>query len=225
MSALFTPEGFVDSPYYMEGGVGLLSFLWQLAYGQSDYDGDGLSNFEDLDDDNDGVEDSDDAFPLNADETLDTDDDGDGIADVDDDTPLSGDDALAVLVDGVVADIWGGNAEFSAFDSGVDYSDCTDESAGTESCPSIDWAVASDSDKGDVFEVSYSGNAGHAGIVVGPGVAVDLSGYANGQLEFDIKVIATGAANLSGGFYIKLETSTSATSGELAVSGINATGE
>lgn len=201
-----------------------------------DYDNDDIGNNADPDDDNDGVNDSDDAFPLNADETLDTDgdnignnadtdDDGDGIADVDDDTPLGGGDALAVLVDGVVADIWGGNAEFSAFDSEVGYEDCTNESAGTETCPSIDWTVASDSDKGDVLEVSYSSNAGHGGIVIGPGGAVDLSGYVDGQLEFDIKVIATGAANLSGGFYIKLETSTSATSGELAVSGINATGE
>ena len=66
LRALFTPEGFVGSPYYMDGGVGLLSFLWQLVYGQSDYDGDGLSNFEDLDDDNDGVEDARDPFPLDS---------------------------------------------------------------------------------------------------------------------------------------------------------------
>ena len=51
-----------------------------------DYDGDGLINFEDSDDDNDGVSDDKDAFPLDATEQADT--DGDGIgnnADTDDD--------------------------------------------------------------------------------------------------------------------------------------------
>jgi endoglucanase Acf2 len=200
-----------------------------------DYDNDDIGNNADPDDDNDGVNDSDDAFPLNADETLDTDgdtignnadtdDDGDGIADVDDDTPLGGGDALAVLVDGVVADIWGGNAEFSAFDSEIGYSDCTDESAGTETCPSIDWAVIADAEKGDVLEVSYSSNAGHAGIVIGPSGAVNLSDYANGQLEFDIRVLDDGAASLSGGFQMKLETTLSAYS-IVTVSDINASGD
>lgn len=52
----------------------------------NDSDGDGMSNHIDPDDDNDGVEDSEDAFPLNAAESVDT--DGDGIgnnADADDD--------------------------------------------------------------------------------------------------------------------------------------------
>ncbi|WP_438985819.1 leucine-rich repeat protein, partial [Aequoribacter sp.] len=51
-----------------------------------DSDGDGLLNFEDSDDDNDGVLDNDDAFPLDSTEWLDTDLDGVGNnADTDDD--------------------------------------------------------------------------------------------------------------------------------------------
>ena len=52
----------------------------------NDYDGDGLLNYEDSDDDNDDVLDNDDAFPLDATEWLDTDLDGIGNnADTDDD--------------------------------------------------------------------------------------------------------------------------------------------
>jgi Ca2+-binding RTX toxin-like protein len=53
---------------------------------QADFDGDGLGDVCDPDDDNDGVPDSDDAFPFDPDESVDT--DGDGIgnnADLDDD--------------------------------------------------------------------------------------------------------------------------------------------
>ncbi|PWQ94300.1 DUF1566 domain-containing protein [Leucothrix arctica] len=52
----------------------------------TDTDEDGISNSVDTDDDNDGVPDIADAFPLNADETIDTDNDGIGNnADTDDD--------------------------------------------------------------------------------------------------------------------------------------------
>ena len=43
-----------------------------------DLDDDGLTNSEDLDDDNDGVQDSDDAFPYDSAESSDTDNDGIG---------------------------------------------------------------------------------------------------------------------------------------------------
>jgi minor extracellular serine protease Vpr len=53
---------------------------------EGDFDGDGIVNSEDSDNDNDGVLDEDDAFPLDAAESVDTDNDGIGnIADGDDD--------------------------------------------------------------------------------------------------------------------------------------------
>jgi parallel beta-helix repeat protein len=73
------------------------SFSWKFLI-WTDTDRDGLPNFRDPDDDNDGVTDAMDAFPLNPDESVDTDkdgigdnadldDDNDGIVDVDDDFP------------------------------------------------------------------------------------------------------------------------------------------
>jgi len=61
-------------------------YLEITSSGYTDTDGDGLYNHLDTDDDNDGVSDSLDAFPLNSAETLDTDSDGIGNnADTDDD--------------------------------------------------------------------------------------------------------------------------------------------
>ena len=131
---------------------------------------------------------------------------------------------VMILDGGLVDDIWGGSSLLSFFDEKNDYGDCTDESAGTETCASVDWEVVGDETHGDVLQVTYLSDAGHAGLVVGPTAAVDLSDYAEGSLSFDIKIIDDGAANLSSGFLVKVE-SGSANSGELPVPGINATGE
>jgi endoglucanase Acf2 len=131
---------------------------------------------------------------------------------------------VMILDGGLVDDIWGGSSLLSFFDEKNDYGDCTDETAGTETCASVDWEVVGDEVHGDVLQVTYLSDAGHAGLVVGPTTAVDLSDYSEGSLSFDIKIIDDGAANLSGGFLIKVE-SGSAISGELPVPSINATGE
>ena len=131
---------------------------------------------------------------------------------------------VMILEGGLVDDIWGGSSLLSFFDEKNGYGDCTDEAAGTETCASVDWEVVGDETHGDVLQVTYLPDAGHAGLVVGPTAAVDLSDYTEGSLSFDIKIIDDGAANLSGGFLVKVE-SGSANSGELPVPGINATGE
>ena len=57
-----------------------------LSIAVADTDGDGTNNIEDIDDDDDGVVDANDAFPLDANESKDTDNDGTGNnADEDDD--------------------------------------------------------------------------------------------------------------------------------------------
>lgn len=77
-----------------------------------DTDGDGIMDFDDPDDDNDGVPDTLDVFPKDSTETVDTDgdgignnadddDDGDGIPDAQDPYPLDG--VLIAMLDGTVA--------------------------------------------------------------------------------------------------------------------------
>ena len=132
-------------------------------------------------------------------------------------TEPSSDDTF-ILTDGAVAAIWGGDAQLSFFDSTLGYGDADADCTGTEVCDSVDWEVVTDSERGNVLQVSYTANAGHAGLVVGPTTAVDLSDYAAGSLSFDIKLV--NAANvLAGGFFLKVESGT-AISGELPVPGI-----
>ncbi|MGB2033557.1 MAG: thrombospondin type 3 repeat-containing protein, partial [Pseudomonadales bacterium] len=77
-----------------------------------DFDGDGISDLLDSDDDNDGVNDGSDAFPKDRNETTDTDqdgignnedsdDDGDGVADALDELPLNAAETLDTDGDGV----------------------------------------------------------------------------------------------------------------------------
>jgi len=56
----------------------------QLLIGSTDTDGDGITNGTDTDDDNDGVLDSNDAFPLDATQSVGVDTDGDGLFDSED---------------------------------------------------------------------------------------------------------------------------------------------
>ena len=134
-------------------------------------------------------------------------------------TVISANDDVDVLRAGVVAEDWGGQGALSFFDEYSDpaYGDCTNESKGTETCPSVDWDVVQDAARGEVLEVRYSGDAGHAGLVVGPGSPVDIRGYAQGELTFDINLIDLGKVSQ---FYIKVE-SGDANSGELQVPGLS----
>lgn len=78
----------------------------------ADFDGDGIPNESDSDDDNDGILDAYDAFPLDASEGVDTDgdgigdgrdrdDDNDQILDVDDKFPLDANESLDLDLDGI----------------------------------------------------------------------------------------------------------------------------
>ncbi len=88
------PLGFVDGTFY-----------------DLDSDGDGIGNTTDTDDDGDGTPDTDDDFPLDANEdtdtdddgtgdNADTDDDGDGTPDTDDDFPLNANEDMDTDGDG-----------------------------------------------------------------------------------------------------------------------------
>ena len=124
-----------------------------------------------------------------------------------------------IIGDGDVAEIWGGEDKLFFFDELNGYQSCK-----SDSCQSVDWSfVDSGTSRGNVLEVVYTANAGHAGLVVGPSASVNLSDYSEGNLSFDIKVINKGNDNLPNGFLVKVE-SGSQNSGELAVEGISADG-
>ncbi|SFV71873.1 Multicopper oxidase [hydrothermal vent metagenome] len=75
-----------------DGMMGQFTVVQNTRNPVADFDGDGLDNTTDLDDDNDAVLDIDDAFPFDASESIDT--DGDGIGnnkDSDDDNDLFSD--------------------------------------------------------------------------------------------------------------------------------------
>ena len=144
--------------------------------------------------------------------------------------PITGDednsDETFILADGIVTDLWGGEALLSFFDEKNGYQNCIDPATGNETCGSVDWTVTNDISRGGVLEVTYSDDAGHAGLVVGSPAnnPVDLSGYISGNLSFDIKIKSAGSKNLSGGFFVKLE-SGGANSGELRIPEIRADGD
>jgi len=90
-----------------------------------DFDGDGLSDFIDDDDDNDGVPDDEDAFPRDNSESVDTDEDGignnadtdddnDGVNDNNDAFPLDNSESVDTDGDGI-----GNNADTDDDDDGV----------------------------------------------------------------------------------------------------------
>ncbi|MDC3359592.1 cadherin repeat domain-containing protein, partial [Gammaproteobacteria bacterium] len=127
---------------------------------------------------------------------------------------------VQIIDEGSVATIWGGESSLFFFDELNDYQSCK-----SDSCQSVDYSyVDSGSDRGDVLEVRYTSNAGHAGLVVGPTAGVNLSDYSEGSLSFDIKVLNKGTDNLSNGFLVKVESDTQ-NSGELPVNDISANGQ
>jgi hypothetical protein len=90
---------FTDSFSIIHNGANSPTPVSLAAFIDSDSDNDGILDQVDMDDDNDGVSDTEDAFPFNANESLDTDgdgignnidldDDNDGVIDIYDSAPL-----------------------------------------------------------------------------------------------------------------------------------------
>lgn len=185
---------------------------------------------EQTDTDGDGVADSEDAFPNDPTESLDTDgdgvgnnedtdDDNDGVLDGDDYAPLDpdvteepADDVLKVYVDGTVGSEW--DRGINAFDQALDWGDCS----ASADCPSIAWETVSDAERGDVLQVTHANNGNLAGLFFASTTGVDVSTYANGAIEFDIKVVS-GDANIT----MKLDCTYPCTSGDqlLGEKGVN----
>ena len=112
---------------------------------------------------------------------------------------------LAVLVGGVVDPIW--DRGINAFDAAIGFSECSND--GGAGCPSIGWATVSDPERSDVLEIRHSATGNLAGVFIAAALPLDLSGFANGSVVFDVKVMS-GDANLT----MKLDCEFPCTSGE-----------
>ena len=105
--------------------------------------------------------------------------------------PASGSDLL-VFVNGAVDPAW--DRGISAFDAAIGYGECNND--GGAGCPSISWGIVADNDRGDVLEIAHSAAGNLAGLFIAANVPLDVSGFANGSVEFDIKVVS-GDSNVT----------------------------
>ena len=58
-----------------------------------------------------------------------------------------------------------------------------------ETCPSTSWSVVSDSERGDVLQINHAVGAKLGFVIAQTSNAYDLSAYAGGTIEFDVKII------------------------------------
>lgn len=122
---------------------------------------------------------------------------------------------LPVLSGGVVDPLW--TAGINAFDEALNWQNCSND--GGAGCPSIDWRIVEDDERGKVLEVAHSSSGLRAGLFIGSLGTVDLSDYANGFLVFDIKVISGDSH-----FTAKLDCIWPCTSGDISLGSRGANG-
>ena len=104
--------------------------------------------------------------------------------------PAGGD--LLVFSDGVVDPVW--DEGINAFDAAIGYGECSND--GGAACPSINWELAADNDRGDVLQVTHSAAGNLAGLFISALTPLDVSAYAGGSVVFDIRVIS-GDSNIT----------------------------
>ena len=96
-----------------------------------------------------------------------------------------------VFANGEVDPIW--DDGMNAADSEIDWSSCNN---GGNDCPNISWEIVQDSKRGGVVQIEHSSANKQAIFYFKASSGQDLSGYAGGELIFDIKTI-TGDSNYS----------------------------
>jgi endo-1,3(4)-beta-glucanase len=99
---------------------------------------------------------------------------------------------VTVFDNGVVGSSWDG--DIVAWDAFLPGTCINDGGAG---CPSIDWTLVSDNERGDVLQVSHSDEGHFASLIFSSHLSPqDLSAFSQGSLVFDIKVLS-GDSNIS----------------------------
>ena len=105
--------------------------------------------------------------------------------------PTSGSDML-VFVNGAVDPAW--DRGINAFDAAIGFGDCNND--GGAACPSISWQLVADSMRGDVLQVTHTAAGDLAGVFIAANNPLDVSGFANGSVVFDVKVVS-GDSNIT----------------------------
>ena len=99
---------------------------------------------------------------------------------------------LVVFDGGSVDATW--DRGINAFDAAIGFSECNND--GGAACPSISWQLVEDDARGDVLEVTHSATGELAGLFIATSVPLDVSGFATGDVQFDIRVIS-GDSNIT----------------------------
>jgi endo-1,3(4)-beta-glucanase len=106
-----------------------------------------------------------------------------------DTTPPNTDNDLNVFKSGSVSSTWNGG--INAFDEAINYGECNND--GGAACPSMNWSVVNDAERGDVLQVTHT-QPQLAGLFFGATAPVNLSAYAAGGIAFDIKMVSGAGA-------------------------------
>ena len=97
-----------------------------------------------------------------------------------------------VFDNGVVHSDWDNGIR--AFDQAISWGTC--ENDGGAGCPSINWSIVNDNQRGDVLQIEHGGANSAAGLFIQTSTAYDMSAYAGGTLEFDVKIV-TGDSQIT----------------------------
>ena len=95
-------------------------------------------------------------------------------------------DDLPVIQEGVVSVEW--DTGLVIVDEAKGWGRC--DTGVDESCPSTSWSVVSDSERGDVLQINHAVGAKLGFVIAQTSNAYDLSAYAGGTIEFDVKIIS-----------------------------------
>jgi len=96
-----------------------------------------------------------------------------------------------VLTNGALSARW--DVGIAAFDEAIGYGDCVDD--GGAGCPTVDWGWITHADRGSVLRATWVDNGQHAGVYFKSSTPQDLSAFANGTVDFDIRTVS-GAVDL-----------------------------
>jgi hypothetical protein len=122
---------------------------------------------------------------------------------------------LLVFVDGAVDPTW--DRGLNAFDQAIGFGECNND--GGAGCPSISWGIVADNERGNVLEIAHSAAGNLAGVFIASNTPLDVSGFANGSVVFDIRVVS-GDSNIT----MKLDCVFPCTSGDQNIGSRGETG-